>query len=127
MNRTLVLSVLCLIVAGLALSDEMPDGYRMHDTHDDQDEFSPDEHFRGFDVLPLSRAAELVEERFHGRLISARLVPPRPHEREHGAVLVHELRLLAPGGAVLIIRLDARNGDFLETAGAGLTRARKRQ
>ncbi|MDN3711129.1 hypothetical protein QWZ10_03585 [Paracoccus cavernae] len=41
--------------------------------------------------------------------------------------LVHELRLLTPRRDVLAIRLDARNGRFLEVAGAGLAEARKKK
>ena len=76
-------------------------------------------------ILPLHRAAGIVAERFRGRLIAARLVPPRPDERARGVVLVHRLRLLTPARDVLEIRLDARSGAFLEVAGAGLTRARR--
>jgi len=78
---------------------------------------------REFRILPLSRASEIARKRFHGRLIAARIVPPRPDERERGVVLVHELRLLTPGRDVLRVRLDAHNGDFLEAAGAGMTDA----
>ncbi|AGT09348.1 PepSY domain-containing protein [Paracoccus aminophilus] len=80
-----------------------------------------------FDVLPLSTAARLVESRFSGKLIAARLIPPTPAEFEQGVELVHELRLLTPKRDVLFIRLDAKTGRFLEVAGAGLTKARKRK
>lgn len=92
------------------------------------DDWSPefrDLETQDFRVLPLHRAAGIVAERFRGRLIAARLVPPRPDERARGVVLVHRLRLLTPARDVLEIRLDARSGAFLEVAGAGLTRARR--
>ncbi|QRZ12124.1 PepSY domain-containing protein [Paracoccus methylovorus] len=79
-----------------------------------------------FRVLPLKRAVEIAGERFRGRLIAARIVPPRPDERARGVILVHELRLLTPKRDVLMIRLDAHSGDFLEVAGAGLTDARRK-
>ncbi|MEF9605111.1 hypothetical protein O4J55_23430, partial [Paracoccus sp. PXZ] len=75
---------------------------------------------------PLNRAVEIVGERFRGRLIAARIVPPTAQERARGVILVHELRLLTPKRDVLLIRLDAHSGDFLEVAGAGLTDARKK-
>lgn len=80
-----------------------------------------------FEVLPLSTAARLVEERFSGKLIAARLAPPTPREWRQGVQLVHELRLLTPKRDVLAIRLDARNGRFLEAAGMGLAEARKKK
>lgn len=86
-----------------------------------------DDDFHGFDVLSLNRAAALVKERFDGKLIAARLVSPFPHEREKGVELVHELRLLTPARDVLILRLDARTGRFLEIAGTGMSKARKSQ
>lgn len=90
-----------------------------------EEQFLDDNTFRGFDVLSLSHAAALVKERFYGKLIAARLVPPFPHERQSGVELVHELRLLTPERDVLILRLDARTGAFLEVAGTGITAARK--
>lgn len=82
---------------------------------------SPDYH-----VLPLKQAFHIVERRFRGRLIAARLVPPTPRERQRGTVLVHQLRLLTPSRDVLVIRLDAQTGAFLEVAGAGLAEARRK-
>lgn len=77
-------------------------------------------------VLPLKQAAAIVAQRFRGRLIAARIVPPTPDERARGVALVHELRLLTPARDVLAIRLDAHSGAFLEVAGAGLTQARRK-
>lgn len=130
----------CLtLLAALALAapaTAQPDGGHDDDDHGGDaapgdwtaNDWSPefrDLETQDFRVLPLHRAAGIVAERFRGRLIAARLVPPRPDERARGVVLVHRLRLLTPARDVLEIRLDARSGAFLEVAGAGLTRARR--
>lgn len=80
-----------------------------------------------FRPLPLHEAARLVGERYHGRLIGARLTPPTPHERGLGVELTLELRLLTPARNLLVIRLDARDGRFLEVAGVGQIEALKRR
>lgn len=86
----------------------------------------PDPHEgMGFRVIPLHEAAARVTARFRGRLIAAQLRPPTLQERARGVELVHELRLLTPGRDVLLIRMDARTGAFLEVRGAGLTKARR--
>ncbi len=116
-----------LLLAALALPAPARDHGRDHD--DIADDWAPD-----FDdpaqqdlrILPLKRAAEIVQDRFRGRLIAARIVPPTPRERAQGVVLVHQLRLLTPGRDVLAIRLDAHSGAFREVAGAGLTEARRK-
>ncbi|MBD9527854.1 MULTISPECIES: PepSY domain-containing protein [Paracoccus] len=90
-----------------------------------EDEFELMEH-PDFRVIPLQQAAELATDRFRGRLIAARLRPPTPDERARGVELVHELRLLTQRRDVLLIRLDARTGAFLEVRGSGLTEARRR-
>lgn len=87
-------------------------------------ELSPDHSFR---LIPLSRAAELVSQRFQGRLVAVKLVPPTPVELAHGVELVQEMRLLSPKKDIILIRMDAHTGDFLEVAGAGLTQARRRK
>ena len=79
-----------------------------------------------FRPLPLHEAARLVGERYHGRLIAARLAPPTAHERGLGVELVEELRLLTPARNLLMIRLDARSGRFLEIAGIGQIEALKK-
>ncbi len=89
------------------------------------DEFSDEFQTPGFRVIPLHEAAKIASGRFRGRLIAARLKPPRPDERARGVELVHELRLLTQARNVLLIRLDARSGAFLEVAGTGLTEARR--
>lgn len=78
-----------------------------------------------FAPLPLHDAVRLVAERYHGRLIAARLSMPTRHEDGLGVDLVRELRLLTPQGHLLTIRIDARDGQFLEVAGIGQTEARK--
>lgn len=88
------------------------------------DELSQDPNL--FEVLSLSRAAAIVEARFNGKLIAARIVPPFPNEARKGVQLVYELRLLTSRRDVLEVRLDARSGTFLEAAGAGLTEARRK-
>ena len=78
-----------------------------------------------FRPLPLHEAEAIVTARYQGRLIGARLDGPRPRERGLGVELVEELRLLTATGHVLMIRLDARDGRFLEIAGLGQTEARQ--
>ncbi len=89
------------------------------------EDFPDPAEYGSFNVIPLSQAAELVEQRFYGKLIAARLVPPTEWEHDHGVALVHELRLINKKRDVLIIRLDARSGKFLEVAGKGLSDARR--
>lgn len=88
-------------------------------------DFPDIEPFSGFDVVPLGDALAQARSRFQGKLIAARLVPPLPNEYQRGVELVYEMRLMTPQRDVLIIRLDARNANFLEVAGAGLARARR--
>lgn len=90
---------------------------------------SPDrslDHGPDLGILPLREAAGIAHRRFQGRLIAARLKPPKPGERARGVELVHELKLLTPRRDVLLIRLDAQSGAFLEVAGSGLAEARRR-
>ena len=110
--------------------DRLPPPHRIAQADwDPQEDWAPEFHdldHKGADILPLKRAVQIVEQRFRGRLIAARLVPPRPRERARGVVLVHQLRLLTPARDVLAIRLDAQTGAFLEVAGAGITKARRK-
>lgn len=76
-------------------------------------------------VLPLKQAVRIVAQRFRGRVIAARITTPTPPERARGVLLVHEIRLLTPARDVLLVRLDAQTGAFLEVAGSGLTAARR--
>lgn len=69
--------------------------------------------------LPLQDAARLVSDRYLGRLIAAETRPASPHERDLGAMLVYEFRLLTPQRQMLLIRVDPRDGRFLEVAGRG--------
>ena len=128
MNRLRIISLpllAALALAPAAFSDERKRGHGPPWPEDWAPEFdSLGRH--DFRILPLNRAVEIVGERFRGRLIAARIVPPTAEERARGVILVHELRLLTPKRDVLLIRLDAHSGDFLEVAGAGLTDARKK-
>ncbi|WP_347267262.1 hypothetical protein [Paracoccus sp. (in: a-proteobacteria)] len=125
MIRTLTLAALTCLAATLPVRADD----HIHSDHDDPAaEWSPEFQDLGqqdFRIISLHRAAEIVQTRYRGRLVAARLVAPFPEERARGVVLVHELRLLTPARDVLVIRLDARSGAFLETAGAGLTAARR--
>lgn len=75
--------------------------------------------FDEFRPLPLHEIARRVSDRYVGRLIAAEARPPLPHERELGAALVYEFRLVTPRRQMLQIRVDARDGRFLEVAGRG--------
>lgn len=78
-----------------------------------------------FQPQPLHRMAEVVTDRYEGRLVAAETRPPRPPERALGVELVYEFRLLTPARSILNIRLDARTGRFLEVAGRGQLEARR--
>jgi uncharacterized membrane protein YkoI len=73
-------------------------------------------------AIPLAAALDRLEARWRGEIISAELVPGRPHER---AGVVYEFRLLTPEGSLVRIRLDATDGAFLEAEGKGLVAARR--
>jgi hypothetical protein len=73
-------------------------------------------------VLPLAEVAARVAERYHGRMIEARVVPGREDERIE---LVYELRWLTPGNQVLRIRVSAIDGGMLLVEGPGMTEARR--
>lgn len=79
----------------------------------------------GFRPLPLHQIAAAVAQRYDGRLLSARIRPPRPDERDRGAALIYRLRLLTPQQNLLEIRVDARDGRFLSVSGRGQLAARK--
>ncbi|MFN3526762.1 MAG: PepSY domain-containing protein [Paracoccus sp. (in: a-proteobacteria)] len=81
----------------------------------------------GFRPLPFHRIAEAASARYQGRLVAAETRPPRPVERELGAQLVYEFRLLTPAQNLLVIRMDARDGRFLDVAGRGQIEARRRR
>ncbi len=125
---------LIALCAALALPAAQPAAAGPHDgraefsddpRHDWAPEFDrlDDNEYR---LIPLRRAIEIASARFEGRVIAARLTGPTPHERDRGVALVHELRMLTPARDVLRIRIDARSGVFLEVAGAGLTKARRK-
>ena len=126
------LLILCSLLMLVAPASADRDG-RGHDDDDHKQdwegEFLPPDLPPGaeeFRVVPLRRAVEIALARFDGRVIAARLTGPLPGERELGVVLVQELRLLTPDRDVLRIRLDARTGAFLDVAGRGLAKARKK-
>ncbi|WCQ98222.1 PepSY domain-containing protein [Paracoccus aestuarii] len=79
----------------------------------------------GFRPLPLHQLAERVSGRYAGRLVAAETRPPTPPERDLGAELVYEFRLVTPDRNILNIRLDARTGRFLDVAGQGQLQARR--
>lgn len=78
-----------------------------------------------FQPLPLHSVAEAVGARYQGRLVAAETRPPRPFEQDLGAELVYEFRLLTPARNMLVLRLDARTGRFLDVAGRGQIEARQ--
>lgn len=78
-----------------------------------------------FRPMPLHEAAARVAARYDGRLIAARTVPPTPEERALGADLVYHFRLLTAGRMALDIRIDARDGRFLDVLGRGQMQARR--
>ncbi|MBU3032224.1 PepSY domain-containing protein [Paracoccus marinaquae] len=79
-----------------------------------------------FQPRPFHDLAERVADRYRGRLIGAEVVPPTAHERDLGAPLVYEFRLVTPQRNLLIIRMDARSGRFLDIAGRGQLQALRR-
>ena len=126
------LLILCSLLMLVAPASADRDG-RGHDDDDHKQdwegEFLPPDLPPGaeeFRVVPLRRAVEIALARMDGRVIAARLTGPLPGERDRGVVLVQELRLLTPDRDVLRIRLDARTGAFLDVAGRGLAKARKK-
>ena len=121
MSRTAA-AILLSCLMGLPAQAQGPDDWRF--------EVPPEAAFptdRNYRLIPLSQAADLVSQRFRGRLVAAKLMPPTPPELAHGVELVQELRLLTPKKDIILIRLDAHTGDFLEVAGAGLTDARRKE
>ena len=78
-----------------------------------------------FRPLPMRRVVAQVLERFEGRVVGLRVLPPRPAEARLGAALIYELRLLTPGRDALDIRVDARSGRMLEITGRDILRARR--
>lgn len=85
----------------------------------------PEATINAFRPLPLHEIAESVSARYRGRIIAADIRPPHPFERQLGAELIYEIRLITPQNNLLNIRLDARTGRFMEIAGRGQIEARK--
>ena len=62
------------------------------------------------EILPLRTILERVERDTPGQVIEVEL--------EHDATRwIYEIKLLAPGGAIIELKLDARNGDVLRRKG----------
>ncbi|WP_158247993.1 PepSY domain-containing protein [Paracoccus sp. SY] len=78
-----------------------------------------------FQPLPFHEIAASVADRYEGRLLAADTRAPMPHERDLGAELVYQFRLLTPQGNLMDIRIDARSGRFLSVSGRGQLEARK--
>lgn len=91
MTRRTILAALCamLLAAALPIPRACPGGAHAQD-------FSP---------KPFHELAQRVTDRYEGRLIAVRMMPPTPHERELGAALVYEFRLLTPHRNLLVICL----------------------
>lgn len=66
-------------------------------------------------VLPLRRILDAVEAQFDGRVLEVEL------EREHDR-WVYEVKLLASGGRIVELKLDAATAEVLGAKGAGLGR-----
>lgn len=90
-----------------------------------QDMPPPEPWAGSFRPMSFHRMADRVTARYQGRVIAAEMRPPAPHERALGADLIYEFRLLTPARNMLNIRLDARDGRFLEVAGRGQLQARR--
>lgn len=115
--RTILLCLFCLGMTGPVRADE-PAG------------ITPDMALPAPDaqaLIPLPKVIRAVSERFLGRPLATALRPPLAGETALGAALVYELRWLTPGDDILRIRIDAVTGRFLETAGPGLTEARRKE
>lgn len=78
-----------------------------------------------FRPLPLNEVAAAVSDRYAGRLLAADTRAPHPHERDLGAELVYQFRLMTPQQNLLDIRIDARTGRFLSVSGRGQLAARQ--
>ena len=79
-----------------------------------------------FRPMPPRQVVRRVTARYAGRPIAIELVPPSPSEWDMGVQLVYHVRLLTEARNLLDIRLDARDGRFLEVAGRGQLQARRR-
>ncbi|MDB6177887.1 hypothetical protein PAF17_10275 [Paracoccus sp. Z330] len=78
-----------------------------------------------FRPLPFHKLAKRVSERYRGRLIGVNIMRPTPRERDLGAALIYEFRIITPQQNLLRIRMDARDGRFLDVAGRGQLEALK--
>lgn len=93
-------------------------------TAEDMLPFRQDAPAADFRPLPLRQIVRKVTARYVGRPIAISMHPPLDGERDLGAQLVYQVRLLTPDRNLLDIRLDARDGRFLDVAGRGQLKAR---
>jgi len=86
--------------------------------------FTPEESASDFQPLPLRQIVRMVTGRYAGRPVAIDMQLPTDSEAALGAQLVFQVRLLTPDRNLLDIRLDARNGRFLQVSGRGQLQAR---
>ncbi|MBC9245751.1 hypothetical protein H4P12_03265 [Paracoccus sp. 11-3] len=79
-----------------------------------------------FRPQPFHEMAALVAQRYSGRMVAAQIQPPTAQERAMGASLIYEFRLVTTQRNLLNIRIDARDGKFLDVAGRGQLQARRK-
>ncbi|MDB6182542.1 PepSY domain-containing protein [Paracoccus fistulariae] len=79
-----------------------------------------------FRPLPFHEMARKVGARYAGRMIAAQIQPPTEQEHQLGAALVYEFRLVTPQRNLLIVRMDARDGRFLDVGGRGQLAAQRK-
>lgn len=91
-----------------------------------QDAAGPAREIEQFRPLPFHEMAAMVAERYAGRMVAAQIQPPTAQERALGAPLIYEFRLVTPQRNLLNIRIDARDGRFLDVAGRGQIQARRK-
>ncbi|WP_090523563.1 hypothetical protein [Paracoccus isoporae] len=75
--------------------------------------------------LPFHEVMRLVEERYRGRVLAARMERAAPLEYAAGTDLVQILTLLTPARHIIRIRLDAVSGEVLNLRGRGILDAQK--
>ncbi|WP_127144142.1 hypothetical protein [Pelagibacterium montanilacus] len=76
----------------------------------------------GQSVLDITRAMDVVTERFAGRIVAAELADGRPEE---GVPVVFDFRLLTETGAILRVRVDPFASIIVDVDGYGLVEARR--
>jgi uncharacterized membrane protein YkoI len=86
--------------------------------------FTPRESATDFQPLPLRQIVRMVTARYAGRPVAIDMQLPTDSETASGTQLVYQVRLLTPDRNLLDIRLDARDGRFLQVSGRGQLQAR---